>query len=643
MNRFIQLLFSAVLITIVSFTAQAQQYRWVTGGGSACTGSIYRLLDKITHLTTDAHGNIYVLASIGDDNIVADTFSLTRGYAGVHCDQQLLFASYNCNGNMRFAKFINGYSYAMARNIAYDGKGNIYLAGIIGGSGGSIGTGPKRFFGTDTVVNTENYNSFLIKYDTSGKMKWLKFLGVDSPSNIFAGMASCGLAFDANGNVHMAANLSSGIRLTPSILSVGGNYDLVFNTSGTIVNVMRLPIDSTLTITQAIINQTSGAMYLKLGQLGGNDTTQAVCCIKNNSIVWIDSLGEYSGIGGIDYKGGDAIYVSLTAVRHPYSFGGLTGSNTTYPGPGNYYSAIIRLDTNGVGKWAYQLDGTTGVNYLKGITILPDGNVAAVGALVQTIRHGNDSLVAPASESINPYLLIVDISGNLVKLDQMHGGGYTDGGVAITSNKSGNLYLGGYYETTMTATGLGTGISSTGGTADFWLMKYGYPCNCPAPVAHFNAGTPSGKTVSYTYSGSTSGLDSLVWSFGDGGRQTVTSNFTAPVSHTFITNGRFNVCVTAYGSCGVNTYCQQTALSVSGMAALQGVSVYPNPAADVLTVEGAAGADFVLSNLVGQQVIQGRIHNAKEGINISALPSGSYLLQLTDKEGRRGVMMVQKQ
>ncbi len=622
---------------MISITAQAQQYRWVTGGGSACTGGIYRLLDKITHLTTDAHGNIYVLASIGDDNIVADTFSLTRGYAGVHCDQQLLFASYNCNGNMRFAKFINAY------NIAYDGAGSVYIAGVVAGDGGTIGTGAKRFFSSDTVVNTGNYNSFLIKYDTSGNMKWLRFLGVDSPMNALVGMRSCGLAIDANGNIHMAANLASGIRLNAATSSVGGNYDLVYNPTGTLTNITLLPIDSAYYITHAIINQKSSVMYLRLQGWDANINSQAVCCIKNNFIAWIDSLGEYRGIGGIDYKGGDAIYVSLTGARRPYSFGGLTGSNTTYPGPSNYYSAIIRLDTNGIGKWAYQLDGTTGVNNLLGLTILPSGNVAAVGAFVQTIRHGNDSLVAPASESINPYLLIVDSSGNLVKLDQMHGGGYTDCSVAITSDKSGSLYLGGYYETTMTATGLGTGISSTGGTADFWLMKYGYPCNCPAPTAHFNAGTPSGKTVSYTYSGTTSGLDSLVWSFGDGATQTVKSGFTTPVSHTFIANGRFNVCVTAYATCGVNTYCQQTALAVGGMSLPEGLKVYPNPAQDALHIEGAAGAHFTLSNHIGQQVLQGQIHSAQDVLDIRSLPSGTYLLQLTDTQGRRGVMMVVKQ
>lgn len=95
---------------LVTSLANAQQYRWVKGGDSSCSGSIYRLLDKITNIATDANRNVYI--AIGDQTISANTFHLTQGYAGAHCYQQVLFASYNCNGQMRFAKFINRYEIA---------------------------------------------------------------------------------------------------------------------------------------------------------------------------------------------------------------------------------------------------------------------------------------------------------------------------------------------------------------------------------------------------------------------------------------------------------------------------------------------------------------------------------------------------
>ncbi|MBS1629127.1 MAG: T9SS type A sorting domain-containing protein [Bacteroidetes bacterium] len=274
--------------------------------------------------------------------------------------------------------------------------------------------------------------------------------------------------------------------------------------------------------------------------------------------------------------------------------------------------------------------------------MLPNGTLAAAGSFVWTLRRGNDSLVTPSNEGWNPYLVILDTLGNHLWFDQLHGLGFVDNALSGATDNTGNFYIGGQFESNITATGLGTGLSSTGGNTDFFIMKYGYPCNCPAPVAHFNAGTPSGKTVTYTYSGSTSGVDSLVWSFGDGGKQTVKSGFSTPVSHSFAANGRYTVCVTTYSNCGTNTYCAPTPLSVSGMEALGGVSVYPNPAQEALHIEGGAGAGYILNNAIGQQVLQGSIRSAKEEINIGALPAGSYLLQLTDREGRRGVMRVVK-
>src|SRR5690606_16967936 len=118
------------------------------------------------------------------------------------------------------------------------------------------------------------------------------------------------------------------------------------------------------------------------------------------------------------------------------------------------------------------------------------------GLFVGTVRKGADSIVTPSNEGQNPFMLIADTAGNTIKLDQLHGTGFYDWATAGATDNAGNFYIGGQFESNITATGLGAGISSTGGNTDFFLMKYGYNCNCNAPTAHFNAGSPSGKTVS---------------------------------------------------------------------------------------------------------------------------------------------------
>src|SRR5690606_2368773 len=96
-------LFFLLFILCSLFNTQAvhaQQFHWLTGGGST------RILNNgivqgewITHMCTDDNGNVYSLAQVGNSNIKADTFFQQAFTIG---DWKILFASHDCNGNMRF-------------------------------------------------------------------------------------------------------------------------------------------------------------------------------------------------------------------------------------------------------------------------------------------------------------------------------------------------------------------------------------------------------------------------------------------------------------------------------------------------------------------------------------------------------------
>lgn len=168
---------------------------------------------------------------------------------------------------------------------------------------------------------------------------------------------------------------------------------------------------------------------------------------------------------------------------------------------------------------------------------------------------------------------------------------------------------------------------------------------CTAPVAAFTAGTASGKTVQYTYSGTATGIDSLVWDFGDGKKQKVTTGFTTPLPHTFTTNGKYNVCVTAYSRCGSHNSCRQTPLAIGDYHMLEGVQVYPNPANNIITVEGmASGDNLSLTSLIGQQVLNTVISSSsKQTLDISSLPAGAYILRLSRPSGEASSVRLVKQ
>ena len=62
----------------------------------------------------------------------------------------------------------------------------------------------------------------------------------------------------------------------------------------------------------------------------------------------------------------------------------------------------------------------------------------------------------------------------------------------------------------------------------------------------------------------------------------------------------------------------------------QQVVLYPNPANDILHIDGSANCTYLLTTLTGQLISQGRNTNA---INVASLPEGIYLLRITSEHG----------
>jgi len=73
------------------------------------------------------------------------------------------------------------------------------------------------------------------------------------------------------------------------------------------------------------------------------------------------------------------------------------------------------------------------------------------------------------------------------------------------------------------------------------------------------------------------------------------------------------------------------------------VSVYPNPAQDILTIQNQPGVSFekvVITDLTGKKVIEQT--NNLTRIDVSHLPKGMYLLQITS-EGKKSISKFIKQ
>jgi Secretion system C-terminal sorting domain len=79
-------------------------------------------------------------------------------------------------------------------------------------------------------------------------------------------------------------------------------------------------------------------------------------------------------------------------------------------------------------------------------------------------------------------------------------------------------------------------------------------------------------------------------------------------------------------------------ISITQTGKGKGLKIYPNPVANTLTVEfdsplwELGAGDFQILNLLGQQVLTGKI--AAQGLDVSALPQGTYVLKVGTEQAK---------
>jgi hypothetical protein len=67
------------------------------------------------------------------------------------------------------------------------------------------------------------------------------------------------------------------------------------------------------------------------------------------------------------------------------------------------------------------------------------------------------------------------------------------------------------------------------------------------------------------------------------------------------------------------------------------LNIYPNPATDVLHIDGMDKGSYTVTDMMGRQLLQGAIHTTKNTVDISTLAPGVYLLRVADGGTERNV------
>lgn len=144
-----------------------------------------------------------------------------------------------------------------------------------------------------------------------------------------------------------------------------------------------------------------------------------------------------------------------------------------------------------------------------------------------------------------------------------------------------------------------------------------------------------GGTVKYSITNGAHSTSTVSWAFPGG---TPASSTNKKPSVVYNTPGTYNATLTVTNSWGVTTKVKTGLIYVGGVGinelSTASVSVFPNPAKDVLNIQGSVNVEEVsVMNMVGQVVLTLKADNANVTINTSNLKSGVYNLRIKMADG----------
>jgi hypothetical protein len=155
--------------------------------------------DFIESTITDAFGNIYITGYFNSNTITFDSVTLENAdfNAENNLAEDIFIAKYDPDGKVLWAKIAGGLGEDLAKSIAADATGNLYITGW-------FRKGDLRFGSLSlTNMNDEFWDIFLAKYDSDGNIIWVKRAGGIGPD------WGNSVSVDNIGNIYLEGNSNS--------------------------------------------------------------------------------------------------------------------------------------------------------------------------------------------------------------------------------------------------------------------------------------------------------------------------------------------------------------------------------------------------------------------------------------------------
>ncbi|MBS1651193.1 MAG: T9SS type A sorting domain-containing protein [Bacteroidetes bacterium] len=400
-------------------------------------------------ITTDASKNVYI-AGFFMNRIVFGTYTLTAKDTSASTPGDMFVAKLDPSGNVLWANSAGGNMPDLAKAIAVDNSGNVFVTGIYRSKSMSLGsttlTSPNNgapgtyFLGTDI---------FVAKYSSSGTLSWAKTLGSSSTSS---GDTGNGITVDPSNNVIISgffSGLGSTIAFGSTTLSASANNNIFIAKYDNNGNEQWAK--------SAIAN-------------GGNHQANALCSDGNGNIF-------FTG-----YTNANTLSIGTVTLNN-------IGNNT------NFF--IAKLDPSGTALWAKNAGYNAGGSMGRGVSCDGSGNVFFTGIFNGTICNFVTYTVTNTNSGGNNYDIFLGkyTSTGLLSWVKNVGSIYADESMGISVNTTGEIGITGkitanaaFGTTTLTCGGAGyysdlfiakigvlTGLKEQENNFEFSL--YPNPCN----------------------------------------------------------------------------------------------------------------------------------------------------------------------
>ncbi len=366
----------------------------------------------------------------------------------------IFIARYNPAGQVLWVRRAGGSGYDVAKGVALDTGGNIYVTGAYEG---------VADFGTSSLTNTtvSSFSDiFLARYDAAGNLAWARSAGAE-----FAHDEGTAVAVDGAGNVLVAGRSVLETFAGAPVANAGRILVAKFTSAGAEVWAWKAGsysggnLDTATGVAGDAAGNVliTGTFHSPLAAFGGGTFTN-----RGNADIFVAKLNAAGALQWARQAGGagedTASGVALAADGSAY-VAGATGGAASFSGTnvtslaGAYSDGFVaKYAGDGSVTWVRQFGGA-GVAAARGLAVDAAGTVHLTGYFSGAASFGTNNLNGIIG-SYDAFLSRLDAAGNVAFAQQAGGADLSgDFGLGVGVDGAGNSIITGYFSGTNSAGG----------------------------------------------------------------------------------------------------------------------------------------------------------------------------------------------